>query len=170
MSALPVRQIALQALTVEAFAPFGQVTHLLSGERRNRIAGAYDRAAEANEPRLWIATVNQAVELPFTVRSLERHPYSAQSFMPIGGDDYLVVVCHAATDGRPDLSTLQAFKATSGQGVTYARNVWHHGLSVLTAPARFVVCMSFTEAGGDDVFVPVQVPVQLVADEGALHG
>jgi ureidoglycolate lyase len=162
-------QVRVEPLTAQAFKPFGQVTDMASGERRNHIAGAFERTAEAVEPRLWVATVLKTVELPLVLQSLERHPYSAQSFMPVNGCPYIVVVCHAEGSGQPDLSTLQAFSASSTQGVTYARNVWHHGLSVLKAPAQFVVCMSFTGEGGDDIFVPLDIPVRLVAN-GAVHG
>lgn len=153
--------LELRPLTAEAFKPFGTVTAMNEGSRRIPLPGAFERTAEATEPRLWVATVNTATMLPLAVRTLERHPHSAQSFLPINAP-YIVVVCHADDDGQPDVATLQAFHATAEQGVTYARNVWHHGLTVLEAPARFVVSMSFTGNGGDDIFVPLDLPVQLV--------
>lgn len=149
--------------------PFGHVADVQSGERRNRLVAAYDRMAEASEPRLWISTALAASSLPLTLQSLERHPYSAQTFVPIGGGPYLVVVCKSAPDGQPDLGTLKAFIAQPTQAVTYGRNVWHHGLTVWQAPAQFVACMSFTATGGDDVFLPLTQPVQVVADEGGSH-
>ena len=156
-------EFVIEPLTAQAFKPFGQVTDIASGERRNRIAGAYERTVQANEPRLWISTVLNAVHLPLSIQKLERHPYSAQSFMPINGCAYVVVVCQSDGLGQPELASLRGFIATPGQGVTYSRNVWHHGLSVLQAPAYFVVCMSFTAEGGDDIFMPLGVPVQLVS-------
>lgn len=155
--------VEVQPLTAHDFAPFGQVTVTAGGARRNPVSDAFARTVEAVEPRLWIATVANAIELPLTLLALERHPYSAQTFLPANGRPYLVVVCHADGAGQPDLETLRAFQASPDQGVTYARNVWHHGLTALEAPAQFVVCMSFTGTGGDDVFVPLGLPVQLVS-------
>ena len=157
-----LQTLVVRPLTAEAFQPFGAVTAMDDGSRRNPLPGAFERTAEAVEPRLWVATVTSAAALPLTLRTLERHPHSAQTFLPIDAP-YLVVVCHSDQVGQPDLGTLQAFHATAQQGVTYARNVWHHGLTVLETPARFVVSMSFTGSGGDDIFVPLGLPVQLVS-------
>ena len=162
-------QLLVEPLTAQAFKPFGRVTEMSSGERRNQVTGVFERTDEAVEQRLWIATVLKPVALPLVLQSLERHPYSAQSFIPVNGCPYIVVVCHADDLGQPELGSLRAFAASSTQAVTYARNVWHHGLSVLKAPAQFVVCMSFTSEGGDDIFVPLSIPVQLIAG-GAVHG
>lgn len=156
--------LEVRPLTADAFKPFGEVTAMNNGSRRNPLPMAFERTAEAIEPRLWVSTVNSVSALPLTLRMLERHPYSAQSFLPIDSP-YIVVVCHADEAGQPDVDTLQAFHATAEQGVTYARNVWHHGLTTLQAPARFVVSMSFTGTGGDDVFVPLGLPVQLISPQ-----
>lgn len=61
----------------------------------------------------------------FEVRVLERHEYSSQSFLPLGGgsDRYLIIVALPGSDGKPDLHTLRAFVASSAQGFTYSVNV-----------------------------------------------
>lgn len=164
-SAEKIQSVDIRPLTAEAFAPFGQVTQMDEGSRRNHLSGAFERTDEAIERRLWVATVHNVATLPLSLSALERHPYSAQTFLPINAP-YIVVVCQPDAAGRPDLDTLQAFRATAQQGVTYARDVWHHGLTVLDAPARFVVSMSFTATGGDDIFVPLDRPVQLVSTGG----
>lgn len=163
----PIQTLAVRPLTAEAFKPFGSVTDMQGGARRIPVPNAFERTAEAVEPRLWVATIASRPPLPLTLHSLERHPYSAQTFLPLNAP-YIVVVCHSDADGQPDTATLQAFRATAWQGVTYARNVWHHGLTALEAPARFVVSMSFTGTGtgGDDVFVTLPAPVLLAGAEG----
>jgi len=158
--------VRVQPLTAEAFAPFGEVIRLGDEARRVRAQGAFERRPEAAEPRLWVATLLRAVTLPLAVTTMERHPLSAQTFIPLNGRPYLVVVCGAAADGAPDPSTLRAFEAAPDQGVTYAMGVWHHGLAALDAPARFVVCMSFS-GQDDDVFVPLARPITLLPMEGA---
>jgi ureidoglycolate lyase len=163
LSACP-EHIYLKPLTADEFAPFGQVHELGDGPRRGHVAGAVERTAEATEPQLWIATVQQSVTLPMTLKGLERHPFSAQTFIPLNGCAYLVVVCHTDQHGMPDLQTLQAFRASANQGVTYRRNVWHHGLSVLEARAQFVVSMTFTGEQNDDVFIPLQTSIELLEE------
>jgi ureidoglycolate lyase len=165
----PTPSHPVEPLTAEAFAPFGRVIAMDCSDRRNPVADAFDRDATAVEPRLWVATVAQAAAWPVNLRALERHPFSTQTFLPVNGCAYLVVVCQADAEGQPDLATLRAFEAAPDQGVTYARNVWHHGLTVLQAPAKFAVCMSFTGTGGDDVFVPLPAPIQLVS-KGVIDG
>lgn len=61
----------------------------------------------------------------FEVNVLERHEYSSQSFLPLGGgsDRYLIIVALPGQDGKPDLDTLRAFIASSSQGFTYSPNV-----------------------------------------------
>lgn len=163
LSACPA-QVYLKPLIAEDFAPFGQVHELGDGPRRGHVSGAVERTAQATEPQLWIATVQQSVTLPMTLKALERHPFSAQTFIPLNGCAYLVVVCHADQSGMPDLNTLQAFRASANQGVTYRRNVWHHGLSVLEARAQFVVSMTFTGEQNDDVFTPLPTTIELLEE------
>lgn len=81
----------------------------------------------------------------FQVRILERHPFTTQTFTPLGlsprdtSTQYLVIVApstHAAASGDnpenpPDLSKLHAFVATGGQAVTYAVGTWHAPMVVL---------------------------------------
>lgn len=89
----------------------------------------------------------------FDVRILERHPYTTQTFSPLGlaaGDPdtyYLVIVAPSrqgstasATmdDGRtvqiqnpPDLERLQAFVAKGNMAVTYGAGTWHAPMAVI---------------------------------------
>ncbi len=59
----------------------------------------------------------------------ERHPLGSQSFVPLSGRPYLVAVAPA---GDFDVSGVRVFRAAAGQGVHYAKGVWHHFLLVLT--------------------------------------
>ena len=156
--------VCVRPLTAIGFAAFGHVVELGDGPRRSHVAGAAERSPEAVEPQLWIATVQTSVALPLTLKAMERHPFSAQTFIPLNNCAYLVVVCHADAVGLPDVHTLQAFRASGNQGVTYRRDVWHHGLCVWQAPAQLVVSMSFTGEHNDDVFVPLPIPVCLVEE------
>lgn len=61
----------------------------------------------------------------FRVEVLERHEYTSQTFLPLGGGAarYLVIVALPGKEGKPDLKTLRAFTATSAQAFTYKPNV-----------------------------------------------
>ena len=87
----------------------------------------------------------------FDLTLMERHPYTTQTFVPIGlaaGDAdtaYLVVVAptlHTGSrgGGMPDLSGTKAFFARGSQAVTYGVATWHAPMIVVGAePIAFVV-------------------------------
>ncbi|KAF9283226.1 Allantoicase [Mortierella alpina] len=88
------------------------------------------------------------------VRLLERHPYSSQMFVPMGGDGnggFVVVVAKDRTsDGMPDMSTLKAFTVKNSQGINYKPNVWHHPMIVTDRPVTFLTITHESGVGKDD--------------------
>ncbi|GAA5986251.1 hypothetical protein JCM10908_006475 [Rhodotorula pacifica] len=84
----------------------------------------------------------------WNVEVLERHEFSSQAFVPMGGTpaqdgegQYLVLVALPGTDGQPDLSTLRAFTATHTQGISYRPNVWHAPLISLGEDKHDFACI-----------------------------
>ncbi|KAF8475568.1 ureidoglycolate hydrolase [Kalaharituber pfeilii] len=88
----------------------------------------------------------------FKVQILERHPYTTQSFIPLGipppsralpsPPRFLVVVAPSldAPGNPPDLRNLKAFITYGNQGVTYGAGTWHGPMVVLgDKPIEFVV-------------------------------
>ena len=87
----------------------------------------------------------------FDLTLMERHPYTTQTFVPIGlaSDDtetaYLVAVAPtlhtgSRSGGMPDLSGVRAFFARGSQAVTYGVATWHAPMVVVGAgPITFVV-------------------------------
>ncbi|GJN92527.1 hypothetical protein Rhopal_005557-T1 [Rhodotorula paludigena] len=69
------------------------------------------------------------------VKVLERHEFSSQAFVPMGNEGaegrYLVLVALPGENGQPSLPTLRAFMASTAQGISYHRNVWHAPLIAL---------------------------------------
>ena len=49
--------------------------------------------------------------MPLEVKFLEKHPHSAQTFLPTAMKRYLVLVCPKAANGDPSLGALNAFVA-----------------------------------------------------------
>lgn len=106
-------------------------------------------------------------ELPFTVKLLERHPYSSQAFIPMTDGKtrgYLVIVALNGDDDKPDMSTLKAFVATTKQGINYGPGIWHHPMVVLEHEADFACIVHESGVPEDDCnevdtpHVIVQVP------------
>ncbi|CAI2194550.1 3935_t:CDS:2, partial [Funneliformis geosporum] len=91
-------------------------------------------------PNLSLYKCSPVKSLPFIVRLLERHPYSSQTFVPMSDGKvkgYLVVVCLNNDAGKPDLSTLKAFAASSTQGINYHPGIWHHPMIALENTMEF---------------------------------
>ncbi|KAM0746720.1 Allantoicase [Meredithblackwellia eburnea MCA 4105] len=80
------------------------------------------------------------------VKVLERHEFSSQAFLPMGGGGgrYLVLVALPGPDTKPDLSTLRAFIATHSQGISYHPNVWHHPIIALDETTDFACVVNET--------------------------
>lgn len=135
--------LSIEPLTKQAFAPFGEVIETdgvvpLSinqgyAQRFNDLANI-DVAAEGGQASIswFVASLRPA---PVAIRLMERHPLGSQLFMPLGGVDWLIVVC---TDSRKPES-YRAFAASGRQGVNYRRNCWHHPLLVLRDASAFLV-------------------------------
>ncbi|KAI9480923.1 MAG: Allantoicase [Benjaminiella poitrasii] len=159
------RKMIAEPLTSEAYAPYGDVIHAPGAKSvtsaNQGTAEKYHQVAEVNNlfPKgngrmnLCIFHCRPSTELPFTVKLLERHPYSSQAFIPMTDGKvrgYLVIVALNGADDRPDMSTLKAFIATSKQGISYRQGVWHHPMVVLEHEADFVVVVHESGVPNDD--------------------
>jgi ureidoglycolate lyase len=151
-NALPARaaipeplHIVAEALTPEAFAPFGDVIAARDDVRRFAINGGntmrfHDLAQIDPGPdgRTIVSIFRgQPRALPFPVQMMERHPLGSQAFVPMSGRPYLVVVAPAGDP--PGVEDLRVFLARGDQGVNYARGVWHHPLLALDGVCDFLV-------------------------------
>jgi ureidoglycolate lyase len=136
--------LQIHPLTKVAFAPFGDVIEADSASMRLINGGTTERfhalaAAEAfgDGARVIINLFRgQPRAFPYEINMMERHPLGSQSFSPLLGTPFLVVVS-ADEDGRPGRP--QVFLARGDQGVNYRRNVWHHPLMSLGMPSDFLV-------------------------------
>lgn len=141
----PVRTLAVEALTREAFAPFGEVIEASAAARHFDINAGntvrYHDLANIDpgaDGRVIVSIFRgQPRKLPFRVELMERHPRASQAFVPLSGKPYLVVV--APAHARPDADALRVFLARGDQGVNYATGVWHHPLLALDEVCDFLV-------------------------------
>ncbi len=143
---MPVTELMLkpEPLTKEAFMPFGDV---IEAENRdyfminNGSTRRYHKltTTQVDEGSGVIINIFQATPLsyPLHIMMLERHPKGSQAFMPLLGNDYLVVV--APPGEAPDPGSIRAFHAKGSQGVNYHLGVWHHPVLALTPNDQFLV-------------------------------
>jgi ureidoglycolate lyase len=162
--------VKAEPLTPEAFALFGDVIQAAGHVPRLINEGTCERFDDlapvdvlAEDGRPLISIFNAVPRnLPFQVRTLERHPLSSQAFFPLDGAPFLVVVAEDGKPGSPWGDRIRAFRASGEQGVSYRRNTWHHALLAIGRPSRFLV----VDRGGpgencDEVVVDPPVVVTL---------
>ncbi|KAK9330081.1 ureidoglycolate hydrolase [Lipomyces starkeyi] len=105
---------------------------------------------------------------------LERHPFSTQTFLPMGvlADEvaYLVIVAEnsevPSTDGLPDLKTLKAFVAKGNQAVTYNPGTWHAPMVSLKEVIDFAVLIHENGVADEDcqeVYINPRVPITFIS-------
>ena len=157
----PSRPLRVEPLIAARFAPFGDVLENDGSARRNYYPAATAAGQGEGELRYWISYVEPAQVARLMVAQIERHPYAAQTFIPVQASRWLVIVAPHQPDGSPDVSAMRAFLAAPGQGISYRRGTWHHGTTVLDAPAQFAVLMWRRTAGDDDEFYDLDTPIEV---------
>jgi ureidoglycolate lyase len=134
-----------ELLTAAAFAPFGEVIETAGHTPRLINEGTAERfddlapvdvLAHGGRPLISIFRATPR-PLPFTVKGLERHPWSSQAFYPLDRQPFLVVV--AQPGDAPWSSRIRVFRASGEQGVSYRPNTWHHALLAIGQTCRFLV-------------------------------
>lgn len=160
--------IEARPLTPDGFNPFGDVLMGLgNGPERHEFAARFQNPREDARPNLTFMRV--PVEYgAIVIRTLERHPYSNQVFVPLSGTSHLVVVCPSMPGGEPDLGGLSAFIATGSQAVNYGADVWHAPRTALGAPGEFV--MFRWDNGSDSDTEVIALESAIAVTRGDDHG
>lgn len=131
-------------LTKDAFAPFGDVLEddptslrMINGGNTGRFHALATAEATGEEARIVLNKFRgKPRSFPYAVNMMERHPLGSQSFTPLSGNPFLVVVAEDR-DGAPGKPLV--FLARADQGVNYRRNVWHHPLMAIGSMSDFLV-------------------------------
>jgi ureidoglycolate lyase len=139
-----VERIAIEPLTREAFAPFGDVIEMEGAASFPINAGKCTRfhdlarieTAGDNARPIVSLLRGEPYALPLELGMVERHPFGSQAFVPLSAHPFLVVVAEETGNGpgRP-----LAFRTSPGQGVNIAMNVWHGILTPLEGTSDFLV-------------------------------
>ena len=167
----PTHTLAIEPLTRDAFALFGDVIELAGAKEipinlgttiRYHDLAKLDVGDEGGRPLVNVFR-GQPRTLPFEVKMMERHPLGSQAFLPLGTRPYLVVVAPA---GELAPAQIHAFVTRGWQGVNYAKGVWHHPLIALGEVSDFIVI----DRGGDGLNLQEQdLLTSLWLTEAALH-
>lgn len=136
--------LTIQPLAKSAFSPFGDLIEadpatmrLINGGTTERFHALGHARALGEGAELIISLFRgQPRLLPYRVDMVERHPLGSQSFHPLSGRPWLVVVAEDE-GGRPGMP--QVFLARGDQGINYRANVWHHPLMALQDASDFLV-------------------------------
>ena len=144
--------LPIEVLSREAFRPFGDVIDLEGAHHypinngsctRYHDLAKIDIAGVGGRPLLNVFRA-QPVGDRVEIAIMEKHPLGSQAFIPLGNRPFLIVV--SEKEQQPLAATLRCFLARNGQGVNYARDVWHHPLLALDIESDFLV----VDRGGDE--------------------
>ncbi len=137
--------LQVEPLTRAAFAPFGDVIEAEGAHSfeinngsttRFHDLARVDVAAEGGHALVNIFRA-RPLPMPLVIAMMEKHPLGSQAFAPLGAAPFLVVVAPPGEAVAP--ADLRAFLAAGGQGVSYARGVWHHPVIALGRETDFLV-------------------------------
>lgn len=132
-------------LTAANFAPYGDVLETKAAREVRRINHGHtqryhDLAKLDLHSGGGVATVSifrtEPLPRPIELKLMERHLHGSQTFFPLQGRPYLVVV---AAPGDFRLANLKAFLASPDQGVNYRAGTWHHYNLALEKTSDFLV-------------------------------
>jgi ureidoglycolate lyase len=120
--------IRAQPLSAEAFAPFGVI---LSPAGRTRLPietygdklDLYRATFDSDQPIEWF--IARFRTRAWKALFFERHQLLTQTFIPLGGAPFLMVVAGSAEEGLPNEHQIHAFIVPGDVAVQLHRATWH---------------------------------------------
>ncbi len=131
--------LKMQALTADAFAPYGDIMQASGAPdkliNQGKCGRFHDKAKlDFSDGEAGISIFKGQTEtLPL---QFERHPEGSQAFVPMSQNPFLVVVARDE-DGIPKDPI--AFLTAPGQAINFHRGTWHGVLTPLSEPGLFAV-------------------------------
>ena len=136
--------IRAQALTKEAFRPFGDVLETEGVEAESINFGNTRKFAElaqvtiADNANAQLCIYrSRAIAVPFRIQLMECHPLGSQAFYPLHQNPFPVVVAKAG--GKPGPADIRVFLTNGRQGVNLHAGVWHHYQLTLDQDSDYLV-------------------------------
>lgn len=94
---------------------------------------------------------------------MERHKFTSQIFIPLGGKRSLVAVA-LPSEKQPLLEQVEVFLMEGDQGVSFYRNTWHHTLFPLDGETDYVVITRGGNIPVDVELMPIEKNMRIVID------
>ena len=136
-------KLSLKKISKENFSLYGDLittrNKISKDINQNTTQSFFDLAnieilGEDNKVRLNIFNAKKRI-FPLSIDMLEMHPLSSQVFLPLIKVDFIVLV--APSDIKPDLSKIEIFKISNGDGINFNTGVWHFPL-ISIQDAQFI--------------------------------
>ena len=161
--------LTARPISQAAFAAYGWLVEVpakggvpINGASSLRFDNLSELALDAEGGKPCLALFKASARDPAGLWSeLECHRQGTQTFVPLNGVRYLVMVAlDEPGAARPNISTLAAFTVQGHQAVTLRPGTWHHGLLALT-DGDFIVIERRAAKVDCDIFHLVE-PVSIV--------
>lgn len=128
-----VATVTATPLDVDAFAPYGDVISMDTADvleielyGKDVIESGPAAPFESDQPVEFL--ISRSNIRDFDVQAMERHVELTQTFIPLDGDPFVMVLApHDAplTDGFPALDTIEAFMIPGDCALNLKRGTWH---------------------------------------------
>jgi len=142
-------QLTPATLTVENFAPYGDVVEHYGNEPRRVLNTPFCAKSPGMQHRFTVNRLTRTASQTIRISQLERHPYSAQTFVPLSGTRHLVVVALSDKSDELDPATFRAFITNGRQGVSYRPAVWHFAFTAIDSDSQVAVILGLTGTDND---------------------
>ncbi len=142
-----VRRLPLQQATPQALAPFGGLLGPHGGASPLPV-DYYKGAVAMSRPVDFSCASRTEVSLTslrrraFEVRYLERHFLHTQTFIPLNGKPFAVVLAPPCDDDMPDFDAVQAFHFDGSAGLCLSLGTWHEFPFAYDDDTHIVVLLS----------------------------
>jgi ureidoglycolate lyase len=145
-----IEPLNIQPLSLDAFAPFGDVIETDERESffiNNGMAERFHALAKVEAPGEDAGVIISLVksskyDMPRKLDHVEHHPLGSQAFVPLDETPFIVVVGEAGDSPRAE--NFQAFVTNGKQGINYHPGTWHH---VLLTPYSAMTFLCIDRAG-----------------------
>ena len=163
-----IRKIKTELLTSENFKIYGEVIAPIgdfkiinqgNSKKWNNLV-EFDMFRNEGKVNLGILRTKN-IELSFS--QMERHFFTSQIFIPLGGKRSLVAVA-PSSEKKPDPNKVEVFLMEGNQGVSFYRKTWHHTLFPLEGKTEYVLIMRGGSFPPDVELVPFDNDIEFVIE------
>jgi ureidoglycolate lyase len=139
------RRLNAESATVEALAPYAAL--VAPQPQPPRFGQFYGDRVELWSPGRFISDADTVLSVarvhprPLQVIWMERHFKHTQTFIPLGGKPFVIVLSAPNSDSQPDPSSVRAFHCDGSAGVMLHVGTWHEFPFSVSGSADFVVIL-----------------------------